>query len=193
TITKRDRRALAPDTQIEVTVADVSMADAPAKVLGRQTFSSDDKQVPLQFSVALKGGDIKANRRYALMVRVTEGGKLTYITDTHIPVTPENWNTKFEVNIVPVGGEHANHNHGGHHHHDAKAGHFHLLTDVESLPSHDRPMPANANIKHLTEGQTETQLTLNPGKHTLQLVLGDSSHMTGAEPIASKKITIIVK
>jgi hypothetical protein len=74
-----------------------------------------------------------------------------------------------------------------------QSGHFHLLTDVESLPSSDHPMPANANITHLTQGQTETQLTLNPGKHTLQLVLGDSSHMTGSTPIVSKKITVIVK
>ncbi|RZI55986.1 MAG: lipo-like protein [Pseudomonas sp.] len=102
-IMKRDRRGLAPDTQIEVTVSDVSLADAPAKVVGRQTFTNDGKQMPLEFSVALKGDDIKANRRYALLARVTEGGKLTYITDTHIPVTPENWSTKFEVKVVPVG------------------------------------------------------------------------------------------
>jgi putative lipoprotein len=102
TIMKRDRRGLAPDTQIEVTVSDVSLADAPAKVLGRQTFTNDGKQMPLQFSVPLKADDIKANRRYALLVRVTEGGKLTYITDTHISVTPENWSTKFEVNVVPI-------------------------------------------------------------------------------------------
>lgn len=97
------------------------------------------------------------------------------------------------VNIVPVGGEHANHDHSGHHKYDMQSGHFHLLTDAESLPSPDHPMPANANITHLTQGQTEAQLTLTPGKHTLQLVLGDSSHMTGAAPIVSKKITVIVK
>ena len=102
TVTKRDRRGLAPDAQIEVTVADVSLADAPAKVVGRQTFSNDGKQMPLAFAVPVKAGDILANRRYSLSVRVTEGGKLTYITDTLIRVTPENKGDKFEVTVVPI-------------------------------------------------------------------------------------------
>lgn len=110
------------------------------------------------------------------------------------------------VNIVAVGSEHAEHNHNAHNHsdghgvhnhdshtQDVPSGHFHLLTDTDKLPSADHPMPMNANITHLTQGQTETQLTLTPGKHTLQLVLGDASHMTGAKPVASKKVTITVK
>ena len=102
TVTKRDRRGLAPDAQIEVTVADVSLADAPAKVVGRQTFSNDGKQMPLAFAVPVKAGDILANHRYSLSVRVTEGGKLTYITDTLIRVTPENKGDAFEVTVVPI-------------------------------------------------------------------------------------------
>ncbi len=104
TIMKRDRRALTPDTLIEVSVSDISLADAPARVVGKQTFSSDGKQMPLAFSVPVTAEDIVANRRYTISVRVTEGGKLIYITDTMIPVTPENRGTEFEVNVIPVGG-----------------------------------------------------------------------------------------
>ena len=47
-------------------------------------------------------------------------------------------------------------------------------------------------IIHFGKGQTETTLTLPPGKHTLQLLLGDYLHVPTAEPLASKKITITV-
>lgn len=102
TVTKRDRRAMLPDTKIEVTVSDVSLADAPAKVVGRQTIASEGKQVPFSFAVPINAADLVANHTYSLSVRVTEGGRLTYITDTQIPVTPENWNKPFTVNLTSV-------------------------------------------------------------------------------------------
>ena len=123
--------------------------------------------------------------------------KLTILEPQNGATVPATFTVKFGatgVDIVPVGGEHAEHNHDAHHDHAANPmGHFHLLTDADSLPSADKPMPANANLVHLMQGQTETTLTLSPGKHTLQLVLGDSSHMMGAAPVVSKKITIVVK
>jgi hypothetical protein len=46
---------------------------------------------------------------------------------------------------------------------------------------------------HFGKGQTEVTLTLSPGKHTLQLVLGDYLHVPHNPAVVSKKITIIVK
>ena len=46
---------------------------------------------------------------------------------------------------------------------------------------------------HFGKGQTETTVTLTPGKHTLQLLLGDSNHVPHSPPVLSKKITITVK
>jgi len=74
-----------------------------------------------------------------------------------------------------------------------KTGHHHLLIDLDSLPALDQPMPANAHLKHFGGGQTETQLTLSPGKHTLQLMLGDKLHIPLDPPVKSEKITITVK
>jgi len=72
-------------------------------------------------------------------------------------------------------------------------GHHHLLIDVD-LPRLDQPIPAgNKNIRHFGGGQTETQLILLPGTHTLQLLLGDYGHMSYMPPLASPKITITVK
>jgi hypothetical protein len=72
-------------------------------------------------------------------------------------------------------------------------GHHHLLidTDVSELKL-DAPMPATDKIVHFGKGQTETALTLPPGKHTLQLVFADYLHQSFDPPLTSKKITITV-
>ena len=72
-------------------------------------------------------------------------------------------------------------------------GHHHLLVDTElSELKLDAPMPATDKIVHFGKGQTETTLTLPPGKHTLQLVFADYLHQSFDPPLTSKKITITV-
>jgi hypothetical protein len=71
-------------------------------------------------------------------------------------------------------------------------GHHHLVIDHE-LPAADMPIPADANFKHFGAGQTETSVELPKGTHTLQLLLGDDSHIAFDPSIASKKITITVQ
>lgn len=71
-------------------------------------------------------------------------------------------------------------------------GHHHLLIDAE-LPALDQPIAKDANHLHFGGGQTETTLTLAPGKHTLQLLLGDGNHVPHHPAVASKVITITVK
>ena len=73
----------------------------------------------------------------------------------------------------------------------ANTGHHHLLVDYEGLP--DANMPMGKDVKHFGGGQTETELTLAPGKHTLQLILGDKSHVPHDPVVVSDKITITVK
>ena len=72
-------------------------------------------------------------------------------------------------------------------------GHHHLLIDVAEDPNFGLPLPATDNIRHFGQGQTETTLTLSPGTHTLQLVLGDHLHIPHDAPVMSEKITITVK
>jgi hypothetical protein len=75
----------------------------------------------------------------------------------------------------------------------ANTGHHHLLVDVETLPPDNLPIPNDANHRHFGLGQTETELTLPPGQHTLQLVLGDALHIPHQPPVRSEKITITVQ
>ena len=72
-------------------------------------------------------------------------------------------------------------------------GHHHLLIDVPDRPAVDKPLPADANHKYFGGGQTEAIIELSPGKHTLQLIMGDNNHIPHATPVMSEKITIIVK
>ena len=72
-------------------------------------------------------------------------------------------------------------------------GHHHILIDTDTLPDLTMPLPATDKIKHFGGGQTETKLSLAPGKHTLQLVLGNHAHIPHKKPVISKKITITVK
>ena len=73
------------------------------------------------------------------------------------------------------------------------AGHHHLLIDA-GLPSDlGLPIPNDDTHKHFGGGQTETTLTLAPGKHTLQLLLGDHLHVPFDPPIASSVVTIEVQ
>ena len=73
-------------------------------------------------------------------------------------------------------------------------GHHHLLVDTDfSELKLDAPMPATDKILHFGKGQTETTLTLPPGKHTLELLFADYVHLSFDPPLHSKKITITVK
>ncbi|MFA9474071.1 MAG: DUF4399 domain-containing protein [Filomicrobium sp.] len=74
----------------------------------------------------------------------------------------------------------------------AKTGHHHLLIDTK-LEDYTAPVPADDNHKHFGGGQTETTIELAPGKHTLQLLLGDHNHIPHKPPVESEVITITVK
>jgi hypothetical protein len=71
-------------------------------------------------------------------------------------------------------------------------GHHHLLVDVDTLPDPKEPIPTDKKHLHFGGGQTEVQLDLAPGRHTLQLVLGDAEHKLFNPPVISKKISITV-
>lgn len=73
-----------------------------------------------------------------------------------------------------------------------KTGHHHLLIDVEEMPSFAGPLPATDNIVHFGGGQTETTIELEPGIHSLQLVLGNYLHVPHSPPVMSEQIQIKV-
>lgn len=73
----------------------------------------------------------------------------------------------------------------------AGTGHHHLLVNAKELPPLDQPL--GSDVIHFGGGQTQTSIELEPGEHTLQLILGDHLHRPHNPPIVSEKITITVK
>ena len=69
-------------------------------------------------------------------------------------------------------------------------GHFHLIIDSKP-PNPDRPI-SNRHL-HLHKGQTEAIVELKQGQHTLQIVMGDYSHIPHDPPVMSQQITINVE
>jgi len=71
------------------------------------------------------------------------------------------------------------------------SGHHHLLIDAE-LPSMDEPIPNDFNHLHFGNAQTEAQVRLTPGEHTLQLLLGDENHIPHSPPVMSERVRVRV-
>ncbi len=73
------------------------------------------------------------------------------------------------------------------------SGHHHLLIDVTEPLDLNEPISQDKSHLHFGAGQTEARIELPPGKHTLQLVLGDAKHYPFNPPLVSNKITIGIK
>jgi hypothetical protein len=84
------------------------------------------------------------------------------------------------IGVAPAGVERPN------------TGHHHLIIDAP-LPPFDQEIPADKNHLHFGAGQSEAIIELPPGKHTLQLLMGDHNHVPHDPPVYSRQITIYVK
>ena len=76
---------------------------------------------------------------------------------------------------------------------ETHSGHHHLIVDADLPDNLGLPIPANENYIHFGDASTSTELTLEPGRHTLQLLLGDHLHVPHDPPVASAVITITVE
>ena len=84
-VTYRERIALPPTAQIEVTLADVSLADAPSRTLASQRFGAEGRQVPFAFALTVDRADLDPRHSYAVSARITDAaGRLMFITDTQL-------------------------------------------------------------------------------------------------------------
>ena len=75
---------------------------------------------------------------------------------------------------------------------EPNTGHHHLLVDAD-VPALDQPIPKDANHLHYGQAQTEAQVELTPGQHTLQALLGDGNHVPHDPPVMSDQITVTVE
>ncbi|KQZ96486.1 hypothetical protein ASD64_16840 [Mesorhizobium sp. Root157] len=83
----RERIALPPNAKVTVQLADVSLADAPAAIIGEQEISPAG-QVPIKFQIKFDPSVIRSNMTYALQARISVDNQLWFITDTRHQVDP---------------------------------------------------------------------------------------------------------
>lgn len=113
-----------------------------------------------------------------------KGAEVFIVSPNDGATVPQEFTVKFgvkDIALAPAGDVTKN------------TGHHHLLIDVDKLPAAGAPIPNDANHMHFGKAQIQADIKLAPGKHTLQLELGDSGHMPFDPPIVSKKITVNVK
>ena len=73
----------------------------------------------------------------------------------------------------------------------ANTGHHHVIINAP-LPAFDAEIPNDKNHLHFGGGQTEARIQLPPGRHTIQLLMGDHDHVPHNPPLYSERITVIV-
>jgi hypothetical protein len=74
---------------------------------------------------------------------------------------------------------------------ESSTGHHHLLVDTP-LPPLDQPIPSDEQHLHFGKAQSSALLKLEPGDHTLQLLLGDGNHVPHDTALISDPILITV-
>ena len=103
TVNYLQKIALPPDAVVTVQLQDVSLADAPAKVIGEEVITGPE-QVPIEYSVSYEYREIEDSHTYVVRARIEDGaGKLLFTNDTSIPVlTQGNPTENVEIMVIPV-------------------------------------------------------------------------------------------
>lgn len=102
TVTYQNRMTLPPNAVVEVTLADVSRAGAPAIVLASQAVVAGGRQVPIPFELVYDPTQIDPRYSYAVQARITVDGQLRYINTTRHGVITRDQPTQLEVMVEPT-------------------------------------------------------------------------------------------
>ena len=101
TVSYRERIALPPNAVVTIALEDVSLADTPEKVLAKQLFETEGKQVPFSFELSYDSNEIKPKHRYSVRAHIDIDGKLRFISDTHNGViTDEAQTHQLDIRLV---------------------------------------------------------------------------------------------
>jgi len=95
----RERIALPPGAVLEVALEDVSLADAPSKVLGSVRVE-DPGNPPFAFEIPYDPKAIDDRHSYAVRAAIRVGDKLMFTTDTAYPVLTRDAGNEVEVLMV---------------------------------------------------------------------------------------------
>lgn len=126
----------------------------------------------------LFAGDARADKRSP----APKGAKVFFLDLEDGQTIPPKLTIHFGISGMELAAAGSDRHHTGHHH---------LLIDAE-MPALDQPIPSDFNYIHFGRGQDEMELSLTPGPHTLQLLLGDGNHVAHDPPVLSPVIRVFV-
>ncbi|MBE9066411.1 YbaY family lipoprotein [Leptolyngbya cf. ectocarpi LEGE 11479] len=102
TVSYRPRIALPSDAVIDISLVDVSRADAPTITLSSQKIVSGGRQVPFPFTLLYDPEQISPGLSYAVQSRITIDGDLKFVTTTQFPVITNGHPNEVEVQVEPT-------------------------------------------------------------------------------------------
>ena len=103
TITYQVRMALSPDAAIDVRLDDISVADAPAKLVAENIFTALGQQLPIPFQLPYSPQDIQPSHRYAIRARITLAENLLFTTTKIYPVLKNGAPSQVSLVLEPAG------------------------------------------------------------------------------------------
>ena len=136
---------------------------------------------PLAIAQGIESSDLNTS---AMISPSMEGAEVYFISPSDGETVGETFTVRFGLRHMGVAPAGIIFNNSGHHH---------LLINVSELPDLKLPIPADEHHVHFGLGQTETEVTLPPGEHRLQLLLGNHLHIPHDPPVVSEAITLTVK
>lgn len=102
TVTYRERIALPANAVVQVSLQDISRADAPAVVLGEQTIETGGRQVPIPFAIPYDAATIDERFTYSVRARITVDGQLMFTSTTANLVITRGIPTNVEIVVQRV-------------------------------------------------------------------------------------------
>lgn len=102
TVTYLQRMALPPASVIQVQLLDVSLADAPSKVIAEDKITLGDRQVPVPFELKFEPSAIDSKHPYSVSAKIIVDGELRFISDQAHPVLTRGNPNKVEIVVKQV-------------------------------------------------------------------------------------------
>jgi putative lipoprotein len=100
-VSYREKIALPPDAELEISLVDVSIADTAAKVIVQKK-SSITTQSPISFVLQYPMKDIQEGMTYSVNVRITQSGRLLFISDRVTPVLTRGKGNRVNLLLVKI-------------------------------------------------------------------------------------------
>jgi putative lipoprotein len=97
----RERIAVPLGAKLDIQLVDISIADAPAKVIAHKQINMAT-QVPIPFVLDYPKREIKEGMTYSVSARITDAGKLLFISDRVTPVLTRGQGSQAHLILVKV-------------------------------------------------------------------------------------------